>query len=245
MAALPLIRISASPEALRNLKQSLSYDRAAIAVAMQGAVSDTVRTGEARIARHIGGAVNLRIGDIKKAIDSGKGSYRDPSGYISVANDKPVWLVQYMTAAQRRTRLRNIAGNLFAQVRPAGGLRIKVRKRPSGKYSTNERFPKAFLSVMPTSLHLGVFERVGVKRVMKAGAYKGRVREVIRRKRGPSPLAVFLNAVGEAGGAKIIDQTTEELTQVLHDNMDRKVAYILSGKGGRQIASARRALGEQ
>jgi hypothetical protein len=80
---------------------------------------------------------------------------------------------------------------------------------------------------MPNSSYLGVFERVGVKREMTSGRYAGKVREVIQRKRGPSALGVFLNAQGQEGKQKLVDEVVEKLADTLQKNVASQIDRFL------------------
>lgn len=198
--------------------------------ALQAAVSRTVTTGVALIARRLGAEVNLKIADIKATITSRRGSYDKPAGLITVTR-KTTWLGNFLSGAQRKSAARRLAGNLGAKVRRrGGGVTVKVRKRASGKYGTTQTFPHAFIAVMPKTTHLGIFRRVGVKRPMKSGRYAGKVREVIARMRGPSALGVFLNAQGQQGADTIISEVTGTLADTLQKNYESQISRFLNRK---------------
>jgi hypothetical protein len=202
--------------------------RGVAARAMQAAVSRTITTGVAMIARRIAQEVNLPIADIKSSIFSRRGSFDDPRGVISVRRGKPVWMGQFLSSSQRGRVARKLAGNLKGRVTPKGGVTVKVRKRSQPGYPASERLPKAFIGVMPKTAYIGVFERVGVKRAMKSGRYAGKVREVIRRLRGPSPFGVFANAVGEDGAGTMVEETARELSETLDKNIRSQISRFLA-----------------
>jgi len=222
------VTISIDDSAVRDLVRQ--FGDAKVGVMLQRAVSRTVTTGVALIARRIGEHVNLKIGDIKKTITGKRGSQRDPSGSITIARDKAVWLSQFLTVTQRRIRLKSAGGKgMFKQLQPKGGITVKVRKIATPKHSIGERLPHAFLAGMPKVSHVGIFERTGIKRAMKSGRYKGKVREVIRRRRGPTPLAVFVHAKGEGGAATVFAEVTNTLSDVLQKNVASQIDLAIRG----------------
>jgi hypothetical protein len=195
--------------------------------AAQAAVSRTITTGRALIARRIGEEVYLRIGDIKKTISVKRGSFKDPTGEIRLTR-RASWLSQFASSHQRSAAARKIGRGLFSKVRPAGGITVKVRKNPTSKYPATETFRHAFWAVTPHSMHLGIFERVGLKRAMKSGRYQGQVREVMRRRKGPSALGVFLNARGEGGAATVAEEVTQKMSDALEKNLASQIDRFLN-----------------
>lgn len=197
----------------------------AFQVGAQAAISKTITFGKAQIARVIGQEVKLPIGEIKKLISSGRGSYRDPSGWITLTR-KPVKLIRYMSAKHRGAVANRFAGNIRRRP-PAGGLKISVRKRSQGGYTTREVLPHAFFAVTPKSQHLGIFVRTGEKRVMKMGRYEGKVREVIKNLQGPTALGVFVGAKGRGAAATLMDEVGEDMKAVLSKNLDSQIHRFL------------------
>lgn len=198
-------------QTVHELLDNLQFrGRSAGAVALQAAVSDTVRTGVARIARVIGEAVNLRIGDIKDTITSKKGSYGDPSGTITVGR-RTTWLADFLSASQK-TRVALGEGIR----RTIGGIVINVRKRASGRFGISEMIPRGFAGVMiKRNKFVGIFQREGSSRLP------------IHRLRGPTALGVFMNAQGESGGQTIIDDMVIELQDVLAKNISNQIDRFL------------------
>ncbi len=225
------------------------FGPAKTAVLLQRAVSKTIKpTGIALIARRIGEQVNLKIGDIKKTIDSKLGSYKKPEGSITVSRTNLVWLSQFATQGQRvRTWMKLQAGTLKRRGGlKGGGVLVKVRKIATPLYPVAERHPSSFWQVVRPGTPIGIFERTGVKRPMKSGRHKGKVREVIHRQRGPTPLGVFLNAKGEAGAKTIIDEVCATLVDVLQKNLSSQVDRFLAKRANdpqqRLIDEASKAL---
>ena len=202
--------------------------RGVAARAMQAAVSRTVTTGVALIARRIAQEVNLPIADIKASVFARRGSLDDPRGTISVRRGRAVWLGQFLSSAQRASVAKKLAKNMAGKITPRGGVTLKVRKRSQPGYPASERLPKAFIGVMPKTAYIGVFERVGVKRAMKSGRYAGKVREVIRRLRGPSPFGVFANAVGEGSAGTMVAETARTLRDTLDKNIRSQISRFLA-----------------
>ena len=197
---------------------------------LQSAVSATITTGVTMIARRIGEEVNLPIGDIKSSISARRGSYTDPTGYIDITRGKSVWMDRYLSSGARRSAAEKVKNALRGNLTPRGGVKIKPRKRSSGKYPAGtQTLPKAFVAVTPNSTFIGVFERVGVKRVMKSGKYAGKVREVIRRLKGPTPFGVFKNAVGQEGAATLVDEVKIKLTDAFKKNIVSKMKAAEAG----------------
>lgn len=224
------ITVSASAVALAELQATYGGGkRGRAARAIQAAVSRTVTTGVALISRRIGQEVHLPIGDIKASIFSRRGSWDDPTGEISVQKGKTVWLAQFLSAGQRRGVAKKLQTNIAQRLTPKGGVRVRVRKKAAGKYGTTETLPKAFIAVMPKSANIGIFERVGVKRPMKSGRYQGKVREVIRRLRGPSPYGVFANAAGADGAATMLDEVKVKLGDSLAKNLMSQIKRARAG----------------
>ncbi|HYE19916.1 MAG TPA: hypothetical protein VEA69_15815 [Tepidisphaeraceae bacterium] len=215
--------------------------------AMQSAISETVRSGVAQVARRIGEEVHMPIAKIKASIHARRGSFKDPTGEITVDGRKRVWLADFLTAKARVQRIKKQrATGLFVHHRPRGGLKVKIRRRASGKYPGGvERFPHAFTAVTPHSQHVGIFERTGVKRVMKSGRYKGKVREVIKRKQGPRPFGIFVHARGQGGATTVIREIQWHLANFLHRRIASKIRALHAGGrfgAGASDIEAQRAL---
>lgn len=200
--------------------------------AMQAAVSRTVTTGAARIARRVGEEVRLPIRDIKASILTKKGSFERPVGVIAINKFKATWLSQFLSSSQRQIKTRQVSEGIYIQRRPNGGVRVRVRKKPTPKYPIAERLPHAFVQKMPAG-PVGIFERTGVKAVMQSGRFRGKIREKIRRRRGPTPLGVFVNARGEAGARTVLEETVKDLGAVLQKNIESQISRFLAGREAR------------
>jgi hypothetical protein len=226
------LNITIDDSSLNDIRQLLGERRAN--KALQAATSRTITTGVALIARRIGEEVKLPIADIKKTIDAKRGSYDQPSGSLSVQRGKTVWLAQFLSQIQRRVTIAKIKGapGMFKQTRPKGGVRVSVRKKPTPQYPVSEQLVHAFLEYMPKAVKVGIFERIGIKRIMKSGRYRSKLREVIRRKRGPTPLGVFLNAQGEGGLKTMIEEIEAKLAEVYRKNVLSQVDRFLNPRGG-------------
>jgi hypothetical protein len=230
----------------KNLEFSVQFDQgqmAAIrgmldgikngfAIAMQKAISRSMTTARARMARLVAKEVNLRIGDIKKQITMRRPNMRDLSGTISMRQDATVWLAQYLSSGKRLGLAARVLGMVKGKtgktLRP-GPIKVKVRMQGDNLPQWQGRMQHAFAAITPHSGHLGIFERIGVKRAMKSGRSKGKVKEVIRRMRGPSALSVFINAKGEKA-ATILGDTLVDLAENISKNALSAVDGILSGK---------------
>lgn len=220
------ISITPSVASIAQLRALYGDEKRGVAArAIQAAVSRTVVTGVALIARRIGEEVNLPIADIKASIYSRRGSFDDPVGVISVERSKTVWLSQFLTAGQRSTVAKKFASNIKQKLTPRGGVRVRVRKKLGV-----ELVPRAFLAVTPHSGHIGIFERVGEKRAMKSGRYAGKIREVIRRRRGPTPFSVFLNAAGEGVSGTMVEEVHVKLKEAMQKNIRSQIARALAGR---------------
>lgn len=228
------VSVSIDPKQLADVRSLL--DERQFKRAMQAAVSDTVRTGTALIARRIGEEVKLKIGDIKKTITSKRGSYDKPVGSITIQKDKAVWLTQFMTAAQATPKLKR-NGEGFVQKQRKGGIRVSVRRKAQPGYPTQEVHPKAFVTY-GFSPKAGAFERFGEKKIMKAGRHKGKRRQRIRRKRGPTPFGVFVNARGEQGAKTVLEEATKTLAATLAKNLDSQLSRFLNPRANDKVANA-------
>lgn len=228
------VSVSIDPKQLADVRSLL--DERQFKRAMQAAVSRTVTTGTALIARRIGEEVKLKIGDIKKTITSKRGSYDKPVGSITIQKDKAVWLTQFMTAAQATPKIKR-KGEGFVQKQRKGGIRVSVRRKPTPKYPTTEVHPHAFLAhaIAPKA---GAFERFGPKKLMTKGAYKGKMRQQIRRKRGPTPFGVFVNARGEQGAKTVLEEATKTLSATLAKNLDSQLSRFLNPRANDKVANA-------
>ncbi len=232
-------------EALNSIERTIG--RRKTAVAFQAAISRTITTGVALIARRIGEEVNLKISDIKKTITAKRGSFDKPSGSIDLDKGKAVWLAQFLTTAQKRGKLVSLGGGKFKQSQALGGVKVKVRKKPTSKYPVSENLPHAFVESMPRTSYIGVFQRTGIKRAMKSGRYKGKIKEVIRRMRGPAPISVFLHARGENGSDTIVEEVQARLATEFQKNFASQVERMVNPRSSdpqqRLIESAGKALG--
>jgi hypothetical protein len=219
-------------EALENIFGGAGMGtRSPVRRIFQSAISETVTRGVAQAARRIGEEVNMPIARIKATISAKRGSYKDPTGSITVDGKKRVWLADFLTNKARAQRIKKQKSGLFVHHRPKGGIKVKIRKRASGKYPGGyERFPKAFTAVMPHSLHFGIFERTGVKRVMKSGRYKGKTREVIRRLQGPRPYGIFAKAKGEGAAATVMEEIGVGLLGYMRGRVASKLMALHMGK---------------
>lgn len=218
------------------------FSAAERAVALQAATSDTIRTGVARVARGIGEEVKLKIGDIKAAIDSKKGSYRDPTGSITITRDKQFWLSQFLSATQARPRVKKTKRGTYVLARIKGGVKVSVRRKGTPQYPTTEVHPHAWVGYA-FAPKAGVFERFGPKVAMTKGRYAGKMKQKIRRKRGPTPLGVLLNAKG-TGAATLLAETLENIGDVYLKNVASQVSRIVGGQVSRaQLARASKAVG--
>lgn len=182
--------------------------------AAQAAISRTITTGRAWISRRVAEEVKLRIGDIKAQLDVKRSSYDKLEGSI-VFRKKATWLSQYLTSSRLRTGWKR------------GGVRVSVRRRSQPEYPTNETLPHAFVSSGADSRPVGIFERIGLKSVMRSGRYKGKLREVIRRKPGPSALGVFVHAHGQ-GAETVLAETLKELNAVFDKNLRSQINRFLN-----------------
>lgn len=129
----------------------------------QGAISRTLTTGRARVARRISETVNLKIRDIKQQIVLKKPSYKRLVGYISMSR-QAVPLIKYMSSGQLRRaktlRLKKKKNQRkFRQVRASGGVTVRVRKG-----GAPEKFPESFVE-RTDSGHVGIWRRA-VKNAM-------------------------------------------------------------------------------
>lgn len=178
----------------------------AFAVAQQAAVSRTVTTGVARVARLIGDAVNLPIGQIKALISAKRGSYEKPEGTITITR-KTVWLSQFLTAGQRKS---------FREGRRARSvLAVRVRKRGSGKYPGGaQTIQRGFVAMGAKSNYVGVFQR------------EGKARLPIHRLKGPTALGILAHAKGTTS-ATILEDALADLNEVLDKNLRQQIGRFI------------------
>lgn len=209
-----IVKVGLNAETVKQVRMILEPRRAQIA--MQAAVARTVRSGRTMISARIREEVHLKKAAVDRTISIKTGSWRDPGGSIVLSRDAAVWLIEFATSRQREAGL--------AKKRTL--VRVKVRKKPTPKYPTTEVHPRAFYARMPHSQHPGIFERTGIRRPMRSGRYAGQIREVIRRKRGPTPLGVFLHARGE-GAATVLREIEIKLAELLEKNMDSQIDRFL------------------
>jgi len=218
------------------LRDRLKGIRGGFAMAMQGAISETLVGYRARTARRIGEEVRLKIGDIKRTCSLKPPSLRKLSGTLSVSKDKSVYLTQYMgTAARHKLLDRFLSQGQYLANAPRT-KKGKLRKRPALKVKVRrkgalpqypEQIPRAFVGVTGNNAHVGVFQRTGIKRRMRSGRYQGRLREVIRRLKGPAPLGVFEHAKGE-GAATILAETMLGMEADVYARAASKVDWLLA-----------------
>ena len=171
--------------------------------AMQAAISRTVTTGRALIARDIVKAVRLKVSEVKDLITVKRGGYTKPEGSITITR-RAKSLIDYLSPAQRER---------LGKARPRGGLKVSVRKRASGKYGVRETLPKGFVA-RGKGGNVHVFERVGRKRLP------------VRKLRGPTAIGVFAHAKGETA-ATIVRDVELELEKVLEKNLMSQVDRFL------------------
>jgi hypothetical protein len=182
-------------------------------VAMQAAVSRTITTGRKLVRDAISAEVKLRAADINSVIDIQRGSYEKPEGAITVTR-RGIPLIKYLTSAQNAAINRRIAKNVKGRFQ-LGRLKISTRRRAQGGYLDAESLPHAFIAVMPNNAHRGIFQR------------RGKTRVPLKRLYGPTPLGVFMNAVGKAGGKTILEDTLNELGEVLEKNLLSQIDRFL------------------
>jgi hypothetical protein len=208
----PLVSINFEPRSLaltRSLLADLVGDKktgaSAFDVALQAAISRTLVTGKARIARRIAEEVRLRIGDIKNLIDTKTGGYGKPQGLIVVTR-RTSWLADFLSGAK--------LGRLARGTR--GPLTLSVRKKPSGKYGTREVIQRGWAGFMPRAqIQLGIFQR------------EGKARLPIHRLRGPTALGILIHAHGEGGAATILDEIIAALAEVMQKNLESQTLRFL------------------
>jgi len=224
------IGFSIPESTITDMRNRLGGHKAAIA--LQQALSLTIQQGRKAIARRLVEEVNLRVGTItdRKYMAVSKGSWRNLKGWIKLTR-RPVPMWEYL-GRQRGTHLKNLASGAWAKLRRPGGLKIAIRKK-----AAPEQFPKAFIAQMPTSSYVGVFQRVGVKAIMKKGKYEGQRREKIRRLYGPTAVGVMAFARGEEGQPTILAETAAKMAQRFLVNIKSKLDWMLSAAGR---ATARR-----
>ena len=224
------IGFSIPESTITDMRNRLGGHKAAIA--LQQALSLTIQQGRKAIARRLVEEVNLRVGTItnRKYMSVSKGSWRNLKGWIKLTR-RPVPMWEYL-GRNRGAYQKKLDAGAWAKLRPPGGLKIAIRKK-----AAPEQFPHAFVAKMPTSRYIGVFERVGVKRVMKLGRYEGQRREVIRRLYGPTAVGVMAFAKGEEGQPTILAETATKMAQRFLVNIKSKLDWLLSAAGR---ATARR-----
>ncbi len=187
------------------------------AKALQAAVSRTVTTGAALMARGIGAHLNMRIGDIKSLISISRGSWDKPAGKI-ILKRKSTPMIYYITGGQRAALIKHLRSGLWSKLRKAGGLKIKPRKLQSGGYGPVQTLTHAFIAVMRSG-HMAVFKRAGKARVPIEEVY------------GPTALGIYLNAVGVAGGETLRVETEEAMAAALEKNVRSQLSRFVNGKG--------------
>lgn len=217
--------------------------------AMQAAVSDTMTTGRALIARRIGETINLKIKDIKDQIKITRGSYRDPTGTISTKR-KPVPLLKYMGNTPIVKRARLLSHGLRGKrknLQPGRGIRFRVRKNGPYEYA-----PFAFIEKSTKNSFVGVFQRIRNKGGASAGSLFSRQaaldalasgkrktkkirksltgmlvkRYPIRLRMGPTAVGVLAEAPGK-GAQTMVDEVVKNLSVVLRKNVLSQIDRVL------------------
>jgi hypothetical protein len=227
-------------DSIQRVKAYLDGFRNGFPMAMQRAISRTLTHAVSRKnpnspAKKIAREVNLKEGVIRKAISVKRPSYKNLVGYLTVARERLFWLSEYLPQATlARLAFRSLSGRgAFARMKGtarASALSVLVRKRVVlAKYPTEIK--KGFVSAMGKGLRYGVFQRTGVKRVMKSGKHAGKVREAIHRMGGPSPLTIFEKAKGE-GAATIMLSEIEDLNAWLLKELISQLNAAIEGKAG-------------
>lgn len=217
------IRMDTSP--LTQLADQVG--RVRFAAASQQAMTETLRTGRASIARQIGDVVNLRIRDIKSTIHAkSTGGFAEPAGSIVVSREA-VPLYKYLTTAQA-DRAYN------ASVRGGRGVRVRVRKN-----APIEVRKESFVRVMRSG-HVGVYRRV------RQG--DGRVARLpIKERFGPTAVGVFANARGADGTQTILEAAVADLADQLIARVMSKAKWLSETDDAttrRLLAKAARVLHE-
>lgn len=201
-------------------------------VALQSAISRTLTTGRALIARRVADTVNLKIADIKAQVAVTKPSFNRLVGALSMKR-KPVPLVKYMSAGQI-VRVKKLAekrrkGGEKARFMPSG---IAVRVRKNGAV---EKFPTSFIANMKSG-HVGIFRR---RRAIGPATKNGGVPRVRRlpidERYGPTVVGVLANAPGN-GAQTILDEVVNELGAVLQKNVASQVSRLADNKGFEKFA---------
>lgn len=212
------VTVAPSPATLARVQALLGTEkRGKWAKALQAAVSRTVTTAEALMARRIARHVNMRIGDLKAVIESGRGSWDKPAGFIRLRK-KRVPMIYYVTGGQRSAVIKAMRGGLWRKVRRAAGIKIRPRKIPSGKYQPTQTLRHSFYAVMKSG-HFGIFRR------------KGKARTPIAEQLGPTPLGIFLAAAGEKERTVRIE-VERGVAEALEKNVASQVSRFMGGGNG-------------
>lgn len=184
-------------------------DPVAMAIASQAAVSDTIRTGRALVARRIGEKIALPIGEIKKQIDVKRGSFRDPTGIISIRRVPVPAILFKPTQTRRGVTVRMWKGGKRELLR--GAFLHTVGAKTGGKTSTARK-----LKVSRGGRDI-VAERKGTQ--------GNRVpRTPLVQRYGP---AVITGVTGNKGHRGAQEAITVDLSETLTKNMASQIDRFL------------------
>lgn len=151
-------------------------DPVSLAIAQQAAVSDTVTTGRALVARKIVETLNMKVGDAKKQISIKRGSFRDPTGTISVKRKPmnlkhfhPVQLKQGVRVKIWKDRPAQLLKGTF-KITKGGAVPVYERALTAGpgskrvkRYPTVMRYgPTAVTALTGNKKHAGIAEIVAL-----------------------------------------------------------------------------------
>jgi hypothetical protein len=211
--------VAAQMERLRDVLRNFPH---AFEVAAQSSITRTVEHGQTSIADLLYKEVNLKRGRISDTIRVTKPDLRNLVGYITMSEDKLVWLIEYL----KTTKQHSLIGRWMKGKKPTR-LDVQVRKlHPLTRYSASLRH--AFLAFRSPSSYPGIFERTGVFRKMTKGRYKGKVRETIHRMQGPSPLTVFRRGHSDKADT-LLNEALADLDAWMLKVMVSKTEWILGG----------------
>jgi len=183
---------------LRRLASELDRFGARGRRMIRAAVHDTGRSVRAGVAKHVREAVTLKSGDIKEAIRLRRPmDLVDPQATVSLTPQRMPLLAYQHSPRQPRP------GNP-----PRDGVRVVVFRGRAPEYHH-----RSFVARMASG-HVGIFERVGARRLP------------IVEKFGPSVVGIFANEPGVE--RTVLRQGNERLQINLQRRLDRLIATGVS-----------------
>tara|TARA_R100000808_G_scaffold25080_1_gene61486 strand:+ start:6680 stop:7342 length:663 start_codon:yes stop_codon:yes gene_type:complete len=215
------LTIDVNQAQFRALKNTLAGFPGGLARGMPAAINKTTRSGKTKVARGIFGLINMKLGDIKKGIDTKKANRNKWIGEVNLIDTKRIPLIQFGARQLKR-----------------GGVKYKITRGGAAQTIGDDVFPVFIATVKNHKAHYDYDGHEGVFRTKKprTDAHppgwkdpKGKPssgRKLLELK-GPSPAVAFQ----EARPAMV--KVEREMHQVFMRNLSSQVDRFLKEPKGK------------